>query len=102
MHWQGWMIEDLLDMKHAEKETQEAGLWPQEEGHRPKMQRKDYLSATELLHLGGAEAVKCTFCKEVRAHYLDKCPVIPDMKTQLDIVRRNKLCYKCLGSKHDA
>ena len=35
-------------------------------------------------------------------HYSDKCPVVSDVNARLESVRKYKLCYKCLGTKHNA
>ena len=38
--------------------------------------------------------VKCVFCKG--NHYSDKCNVVTDMKARAGVIKKDRLCYRCL------
>ena len=42
--------------------------------------------------------VKCVFCKG--DHYSDKCNVVADMKARAVVIKKNRLCYRCLQPYH--
>ena len=96
-------LEELLDILHAEIETQETCAWTQDDiNSKPKILKRDYRTTTEALHVGGTKILKCAFCQEIGSHYSDKCPVVSDVYTHLELVRKYRLCFKCLGTKHNA
>ena len=50
-----------------------------------------------VLHVS-SKPIKCAFCKQ--GHFSDKCTVVSDVNARLEIVRNNRLCYRCLNSMH--
>ena len=42
----------------------------------------------------GSRVLKCSFCKQ--NHFSDKCTVVTDLDKRKEIVRKNRLCFKCL------
>ena len=64
-----------------------------------RYQRRNSRITTEALHVGN-RIIKCVFCND--GHYSDKCSVVTDADARMEIVRKHKLCYKCLGSAHNA
>ena len=45
-----------------------------------------------------SRCIKCVFCKG--EHYPDKCNVVTDMEARTEIIRNNRLCYRCLQPLH--
>ena len=48
--------------------------------------------------LADTKILACAFCK--RNHFHDRCTVLTDVNQRKDIVRKNRLCYKCLFQGH--
>lgn len=48
--------------------------------------------------LGAISNRKCIFCKN--EHYSDRCNIVTDVKKRQEIVRQNRICFKCLKSGH--
>ena len=42
--------------------------------------------------------MKCSFSKQ--NHFLDRCTVVTDLNKRKEVVRKNRLCFKCLYSGH--
>ena len=53
---------------------------------------------TENLLVTNNRALKSSFCKE--NHYSDKCTAVTDLIARREIVKNNKLCFRCLMSNH--
>ena len=109
---QNWMIDELLESLKAEIETQEScGNSSSMEDNRKvnsnfydcdllkihKHNTNTPLHSTDALYAQD-NAVKCVFCQGT--HYSDKCPVVTDIGARLGIVKKLRLCFKCLGSNH--
>ena len=96
---QDWFIEEMLDILRSEIETREACASNRNEEkttREPKFPpRRDTRVSTETLHVGSRPPPRCVFCKG--EHFSDKCRTVSDIKARLDIARKRKLCYKCLG-----
>ena len=64
-------------------------------------------SSTEKSHqhittdalMTGTRLLICAFCS--KNHYHDKCSVVTDFEERKEIVRRNRLCFKCLVKGHN-
>ena len=48
--------------------------------------------------LTNTKVLVCAFCH--KNHFHDKCSVVTDIKERKEIVRRNRLCYRCLLKAH--
>ena len=53
---------------------------------------------TEAL-MTGTRPLICAFCS--KEHYHDKCPIVTDPEKRKEIVRKERLCYKCLFKNHN-
>ena len=88
-----WTLDQLRDSIAKEIRVLEAGTFvpPSEDHHRH----------TTSFHTGAVirseqrKQPKCVFCKG--QHQATQCDVIPDLSKRMDIVKRDKLCFNCLG-----
>ena len=46
----------------------------------------------------GSRRVICVFCKA--DHYSDRCTVVSDVGERKEVVKKNRLCFKCLCKEH--
>ena len=44
------------------------------------------------------KVIRCRFCKQ--EHYSDKCTTVTDWNARIEVVKNNKLCFRCLNSNH--
>ena len=67
--------------------------------HRKPTERndKDGHFSTEAL-LTGNKILICVFCHQ--NHYSDKCNLITDVERRKEIVRKNRMCFRCLMTGH--
>ena len=90
-----WTLDQLRQSIAKEIRVLEAGAFlppPQSEGHH----------CSTASFLTGATSrpdtrkpLKCIFCKG--PHPASQCDAIPDPSKRMDIVKREKLCFNCLG-----
>ena len=48
----------------------------------------------------GTREVRCAFCSG--GHSSEKCTVVSEVSARYAIVSKERLCFKCLGSKHNS
>ena len=90
-----WTIDELRDSIAREIRVLEAGSYippsPVEDPQRsPPLTASFHAGATSQL-----KNPKCIFCKG--AHSTTKCDVITEQPKRMELVKREKLCYNCLG-----
>ena len=67
----------------------------------PPPQPVDHYRSTASFYTGAMsrpkqrKPPKCVFCKG--SHPATQCDAIPDQSKRMDIVKRDKLCFNCLG-----
>ena len=89
-----WMIDELRTSIAREIRVLEAGLCTPSspvEDHQPLM-------ITASFHAGATGQTrkpKCVFCKG--EHSATQCDVISDQSKRMEIVKKDKLCYNCVG-----
>ena len=90
-----WTIDELRASIAREIRVLEAGLCmpspPAEDHQRPPM-------VTASFHTGATghvKKLKCVFCKG--EHLATQCDVISDQPKRMEVVKKEKLCYNCLG-----
>ena len=107
-----WELDIMMDILKVEIEARETcninGIgrgFPKENGgerkfvnfHHPKA--KGFTTEQLLININlKVFSVKCVFCRQ--DHYSDKCPVVTNIDSRKEIVRNNRLCFKCLGLSH--
>ena len=90
-----WSLDQLRDSIVKEIRVMEAGACV------PPPQPEDHYRSTASFHTGTMgrpeqrKPPKCTFCKG--SHPATQCDAIPDQSKRMDIVKREKLCFNCLG-----
>ena len=93
-----WMIEDFMKVIRDEVTAREICYFVKT----PKRgidneKEKDNHCTTEAL-LTGAKVLVCAFCQQ--NHYHDKCNVVTELERRKEMVRKHRLCFKCLMSGH--
>ena len=90
-----WTLDQLQDSIVKEIRVIEAGTFLQ------SPQPEDYHCPTASFHTGtmnrteNRKPPKCVFCKG--SHPATQCNTITDQSKRMDIVKREKLCFNCLG-----
>ena len=91
-----WKIDDFMQLWKNEITAREScNLDPS----RSKSEEDSRPFTTEAL-FSGARSLVCSFCGQ--SHYHDKCTVVTDLSERKEIVRKKRLCFKCLFSGHNA
>ena len=99
MNGEDWDLDNLIRILTLEIEAREACNTNQVDSVKELSvhNRKVRGITTESLHVGN-RVLRCVFCKQ--DHYADKCNVVTDVNARLEIIRSNKLCFKCLSGTH--
>ena len=90
-----WTLDQLRDSIVKEIRVIEAGASVS------PPQPKDHYRSTASFHTGAMsrpeqrKTPRCAFCKGL--HPATQCDAIPDQSKRMDIVKREKLCFNCLG-----
>lgn len=94
-----WSIDDLLSILCSEIKTHESCVSQKEESKRKSDKRdKSPTHTTESL-LSSNRPLVCAFCSG--KHFSDKCTVVSDVSARYEMVKKNKLCFRCLqGNNH--
>ena len=57
---------------------------------------KDSFSNSSLHSVGKLSRTrKCLFCYKTD-HYSDQCQIVTDLKARREILKKNRICFKCL------
>ncbi|XP_074644270.1 uncharacterized protein LOC141901090 [Tubulanus polymorphus] len=86
-----WNLQSLRDALSREITAFQAGVSVYPE--------TAHLGTTSAFHVGNAikrKPLKCTFCKGT--HFASDCVLVTEPEKRLDIVKRDKLCYNCMGT----
>ena len=95
-----WKIDQLLDLLSSEIKTRESFSQRDDQRKNPsKKDREQPKYTVESLAVGSRE-VRCVFCSG--GHFSEKCPAISDVTARYAIVSKERLCFKCLGNKHNS
>ncbi len=90
-----WTLDQLRDSIVKEIRVIEAGASVS------PPQSEDHYRSTASFHTGAMsrpeqrKPPRCAFCKG--SHPATQCDAIPDQSKRMDIVKREKLCFNCLG-----
>ncbi|XP_074661993.1 uncharacterized protein LOC141914638 [Tubulanus polymorphus] len=86
-----WNLQSLRDALSREITAFQAGVSVYPE--------TAHLGTTSAFHVGNAikrKPLKCTFCKGT--HFASDCVLVTEPEKRLDIVKRDKLCFNCMGT----
>ena len=90
-----WTIDELRTSIAREIRVLEAGLCmpspPVEDHQRPPILTASFHTGAT----GHVKKLKCVFCKS--EHLTTQCDVISDQSKWMEVVKKEKLCYNCLG-----
>ena len=65
-----------------------------------KGKKEDSFSNSSLLSAGKlSRTKKCLFCYKTD-HYSDQCQIVTDLKARREILKKNRICFKCLKPGH--
>ena len=92
-----WKIEDFMNVVKNEITARESCDFVRNQKKIPEKFEKDAHRPTEVL-LAGNKILVCAFCKQ--NHKSDKCTVITGVDRRKEMVRKNRLCFKCLSTGH--
>ena len=100
MNDKAWQIDEIIDILKLEIEARETCGAHRTENSKEVSEKRQFKSrciTTESLHVS-SKPIKCAFRKQ--EHFSDKCTGVGDVNARLEIVRNNRLCYRCLNSMH--
>ena len=92
-----WKIEDFMNVVKNEITARESCDFVRNQKKVPERSEKEAHCSTEALFAGNKNLV-CAFCNQNQ--YSDKCTIITDVDRRKEMVRRNRLCFKCLATGH--
>ena len=92
-----WMIEDFMKVVRDEITARESCEFAKSQKRSSESVGKENQCTTEAL-LTGTRILVCAFCEQ--NHYHDKCNVVTEIERRKEIVRKNRLCFKCLHVGH--
>ena len=97
---EGWKIDDFLKQVEEEILARESFSFLKNDVERNERRgdNEKIRSSIASLNVGGRPA-KCAFCRNI-GHYSDQCTTITDMQARLQIIKDNRLCFKCLQGGH--
>ena len=95
---ENWQIEAFMGILKDEITSRESCDFLQNQSRETRNGRENRHITTEALYTGNTKSLACAFCKH--NHYPDKCNVVTEIRQRKEIVRKNRLCYKCLFSGH--
>ena len=63
--------------------------------------KKEDSFSNSSLHSAGklSHTRKCLFCYKTD-HYSDQCQIVTDLKARREILKKNRICFKCLKPGH--
>ena len=96
----GWKIDDFLKQIEEEIVARESFSFLKNDAERNerKGDNEKPRGSVASLNIGGQPS-KCAFCRNI-GHYSDKCTKVTDMQARLQVIKDNRLCFKCLKTGH--
>ena len=92
-----WKLDDILQLLKEEIEARESCEEKESQENVNMFKPKPRGITTGNLMTINSK-IKCCFCDQ--NHYADKCNVVTDLTTRREIIRNNKLCFRCLIPNH--
>ena len=91
-----WCIDEFMKKLKLEISARESCNFM-----KPVLEREEWKrgrQTTETL-MTGAHVLVCAFY--LKNHYHDKCTVVTDPEERKDIVKKKRLCYRCMSKSHN-
>ncbi len=95
-----WQIDQLLDILSSEIKTRESFSQRDDNRKNPNKKDREQPKYTVVSLAVGSREVRCVFFSG--GHYSEKCSIISDASARYGIVSKERLCFKCLGIKHNS
>ena len=93
---ENWNIDEFLQCINREITARESYEFLKNE----KGKKEESFSNSSLLSAGKlSHTRKCLFCYKTD-HYSDQCQIVTDLKARREILKKNRICFKCLKPGH--
>ena len=93
-----WKLDDILQLLKEEIEARE-GCEEKDNSQENEIFNKPKPRGMTTGNLMAVDnRIKCCFCEQ--NHYADKCNIVTDLSARREIIKNNKLCFRCLIPKH--
>ena len=93
---ENWNIDEFLQCINREISARESYEFLKNE----KGKKEDSFTNSSLHSVGKlSHTRKCLFCYKTD-HYSDQCQIVTDLKARKEILKKNRICFKCLKTGH--